>query len=146
MIPTLLAAKTQKGIAIPNAAITNPPSAGPAARPIFEGDAIGGGRAVEIPLGHQHRYRRPPGGRSEGAADAKQERRRQQKRGRGEFQGDQTGESHGDREDRDFDRNQQAPGIDDVGQSSRRKGEQEQRQADGDLNKRHRDRIGVEAS
>ena len=35
-IPTLLAAKTQKGMAIPNAAITNPPSAGPAARPILK--------------------------------------------------------------------------------------------------------------
>ena len=117
----------------------------PGGAPDIEGDAIGGGRAVEILLGHKHRYRRPPGGRSEGAADAKQERRRQQERGRGEFQGDQTGENHGDREDRDFDRNQKAPGIDDVGQGSRGKGEQEQRQADGDLHKGHCDRIGVEA-
>ena len=42
-----------------------------------------------------------------------------QKRGRGQVQGDQTGENHGHREDRDFDRNKQAPGIGDVGQGSR---------------------------
>ena len=110
-MPTLLAAKVQKGMAIPNAAITNLPSAGLAARPMLKGDAIGGGRAVEILLGHQHRYRRPPCGRSESAADAKQECRHQQERGRGEIQGDQTGENHGHREDRDFDRNKQASGI-----------------------------------
>ena len=81
MIPTLLAANTQKGMAIPNAAITNPPSIGPAARPILKATPLAA-------------------------------------RGRGEFQGDQTGENHGHREDHDFDRNKQSPGIDDVGQGS----------------------------
>jgi hypothetical protein len=68
-----------------------------------------------------------------------------QKRGRGQVQGDQTGENHGHREDRDFDRNKQAPGIGDVGQGSRGQREKEQRQADGDLHEGHSDRIGVEA-
>src|ERR1700722_10370059 len=83
MIPTLLDAKTQKGMTIPNAAITNPPSAGPAARPILNATPLAAvalsrscfGTSIGIVAPHAGEVRAPPtpsrnvvASRSEGVA------------------------------------------------------------------------------
>ena len=83
MIPTLLDAKTQKGMAIPNAAITNPPSAGPAARPMLKATPLAAvalsrsclGTSIGIVAPHAGEVRAPPtpsrnvvASRSEGVA------------------------------------------------------------------------------
>src|SRR5580700_1319535 len=68
MMPTLLAAKAQKGMAIPNAAITNPPSAGPAARPILNATPLAAvalsrsclGTSIGIVAPHAGEVRAPP--------------------------------------------------------------------------------------
>ena len=118
-ITALLAAKIQNGTAIPAAAMTRPPSAGPAARPTLKPTPF---RAVALSrssLGTRSGMVAAPGGRGQRSAHAEQEGRRQQERRRGEAQRHQAGENHGNRQNREFDRNQQPPGIDDVRQARR---------------------------
>ena len=89
MIPTLLDAKTQNGMAIPNAAITNPPSAGPAARPILKATPLAAvalsrsclGTSIGIVAPHAGEVRVPPmpsgnvvASRSEGVASFRETR------------------------------------------------------------------------
>src|ERR1700729_2508391 len=97
---TLLTAKIQKGTAIPSAAMTRPPSAGPAAR--IEADAVQGRCAVKLLPEYEKRSGGPPSGRGERAAHAQHEGRRQQERRGREVQRNQAGENHGDGQNREF--------------------------------------------
>ncbi len=108
------------------------------------GDAVGGDRSRKIRFWDERRQDRKPGRRIHRPCGAEQERRQEQRRGRGKAQRHDAGEGDDKQRDCAGDVEDQPARIDNVRQRSSRQGEQEHRQIGRRLDQRHVERIESE--